>query len=343
MARQSKKIKLNPVLLIACEGTSTEYEYFTSWGQTEQALNSFSRVVIYPGENDENPKTTPYQLYEYAKAALKDQSADIAWVIFDKDMHPRLQETFQEAYKYGVKVAFSARSFEEWILLHFEKKLTAFQATECKKNNKPINCGSTDVPDCDPVHCLSGHIRRANHIAGYSKKRTFDLYSHIVDKTEKAFVNAAWLRFRGGCSLLTGPHKIHNFNPYCDIDQLVLLLKGRHDVIEWGSAGKVIAVHNFSIDVVRTDNTIRLSLSHTKAEPLVVNSLFDSTSFFTTDDTLNNRTCVITTKNYLIQNAGSSGHILYPGDTIEYVFQRTNDPYFLFRFPAENIRIYVEL
>jgi hypothetical protein len=197
MARSKNRVVIKPVLFIACEGTSSEYQYFESWAQTDNALTYFERVDVYPDENEDKPKTTPYQLFEKAKRVLEDSSANYAWIVFDKDEHPRLPETFAESQLAGVKIAFSSRSFEEWIIMHFQKINTTFNVTECKDiKGKPTNCGSLLVPDCAQANCLTGHIRRQNFILDYSKKKTFDLFAAVNYLTEIAIVNAAWLRYQ---------------------------------------------------------------------------------------------------------------------------------------------------
>lgn len=103
MARKNLKIKPKPVLFIACEGSSSEYQYFENWAQTDEALHYWGRVDVYPNENEDRPKTTPYQLYEKAKSEIADGSADFAWIVFDKDKHPRLPETFNDAAYYFVR------------------------------------------------------------------------------------------------------------------------------------------------------------------------------------------------------------------------------------------------
>jgi len=88
MSRIKKRVIIKPVLFIACEGSSSEYQYFESWGQTDEALRYWGRVEVYPDENEDRPKTTPYQLFEKAKRKIADGSANFAWIVFDKDKHP---------------------------------------------------------------------------------------------------------------------------------------------------------------------------------------------------------------------------------------------------------------
>jgi hypothetical protein len=295
MARIKKSVRIKPVLFIACEGTSSEYQYFDSWAQTDEALNYFERVDVYPDENEDKPKTTPYQLYEKAKKVVEDGSADFAWIVFDKDNHPWLPETFNDAEAAGVKIAFSSRSFEEWVLMHFQKINTPFNATECKNaTGKPTNCGSPEVPNCAPRNCLTGHIRRQNFIPDYSKKKTFDLFAAVNHRTEMAIVNAAWLRYQVSASLNIFPQPaLQTLNPYTDVDQLIFKLQDRSDKIEWGPSGTDISLNNWIINARIIHGNIVVRLSHTKPQSVALNALFPLPSFFTTDDDLNDMPCIL--------------------------------------------------
>ncbi|WP_373553843.1 RloB family protein [Haliscomenobacter sp.] len=344
MARKNLKIKLKPILFIACEGTSSEYQYFESWAQTDEALNFFGRVDVYPDENEDKPKTTPYQLYEKAKRVIEDGSADFAWIVFDKDNHPRLLETFNDAAATGVKIAFSSRSFEEWVLMHFQKINTTFNATECKDaTGKPTNCGSPVVPNCAPVNCLTGYIRRHNFIPDYSKKKTFDLFAAINYRTEIAFVNASWLRFQVNASLNTAQPALHPINPYTDVDQLILKLHNKSDIIEWGASGTDIRLNNWILNASIINGNISVKLSHTKPHSVALNALFPLPNFFTTDDDLNDTPCTFISSAFVVSHHGSLNNLLCSDDIIEYTLQSNNQPYFLFKDNGNALRIYFSL
>ena len=344
MARIKKRVIIKPVLFIACEGTSSEYQYFESGAESDLTKEIFEKVNVYPDENEEKPKTTPYQLYEKAKKVLEDGSADYAWIVFDKDNHPRIPETFYDAAASGVKIAFSSRSFEEWVLMHFQKINTTFNATECKDaKGKPTNCGSLLVPNCAPANCLTGHIRRQNFIPAYSKKKTFDLFSAISLRTEIAIVNAAWLRFQVKASLNTAQPALDTLNPYTDVDQLIFKLHERLDKIEWGASGTNISLNNWTINASLAQGNIVVSLSHTNPQAVALNALFPLPNFFTTDDDLNNTPCTFISSNFVVNLYGSLNNILCSGDIIQYTLQSNNQPYFLFNDNSSGVRIYVNL
>lgn len=337
--RKRNKVQKKPVLFIACEGTSTEFNYFTSWGETEEALEKFERVEVYPDENEINPQTNPYQLFQLAKNALENGSADYAWAVFDKDNHPRLPQTFLEARAAGVNIAFSSRSFEEWILMHFEKNNTTFNATECKDTRgKSINCGSTLVPNCIPIECLTGHIRRNNHIPNYSKKSDFDLFNAIHQSTEVALVNSSWLRFNNGSSLNNVQSTLHNLNPYTDVDQLIFEFLPSKLNIEWGNSNSNVILNNWTINARIDNGDIVVNLSHTKPNPEILNASF-ITSLLTTDNLLNDTSCIVINSQYLDNSNGSDIQILRENDIIQYRLQNNNQPYFLFSYNHSRIFI----
>lgn len=77
---------------------------------------------------------------------------DATWAVFDNDGHPAQKEAFALAAEKDkpVNIAFSSRSFEQWVLLHFEKSIFPFQATTCKirKKDKPIELNCINIGRC---------------------------------------------------------------------------------------------------------------------------------------------------------------------------------------------------
>lgn len=277
MARKRKVTTKKPVLFIACEGTRTEYDYFTSWAQRDDVLSNFENVEVYPDvDEEENPQTNPNKLVEIAGERLLNGSCTYAWVVSDRDGHANLNEMFNDAKAKGVRIAFSARSFEEWVLMHFEKNDYTFSVTACKMGKKPINCGTTAVPNCKSEPCLSGHIRRSGYIPDYHK--SCDVYGKTVQFLEIAKINAAWLRWRVNASLNKLQPPLYTLNPYTDVDQLILFLQQKKEIIEWGAATLPVSISNWVLYVFRKGADIRVELSHQYPERKLVNEFFCNTS-----------------------------------------------------------------
>lgn len=154
---------------------------------------------------------------------------DASWAVFDNDGHPAQKEAFALASEKDkpVNIAFSSRSFEQWILLHFEKSSFPFNATACKirKKDKPIELDCmTLIPkegSCYGDKCLMGYIRK-NHIPHYSKT-TLSVLKELSneDNLTIALTNTAWLRAKQSNILRGHKNKPYLLNPYVTVDVLV--------------------------------------------------------------------------------------------------------------------------
>lgn len=180
---------------------------------------------------------------------------DATWAVFDNDGHPAQKEAFALAAEKDkpVNIAFSSRSFEQWILLHFEKSIFPFEATACKirKKDKPVdlNCMTLNSKEgsCQGDKCLIGYIRK-KHISEYTKTTLAVLkkLSH-EDNLTIALTNTAWLRAKQSDILRGHKNKPYLLNPYTTVDALVKQLLGITENIEWIEFNKSITLPNLDI------------------------------------------------------------------------------------------------
>ena len=145
---------------------------------------------------------------------MKDYSE--VWVVFDKDRDRDVEnlEAIELALSSKIKVAFSSISFEQWVLLHFERNITAFQRSDCESRStkkNPITCS------CNGSICASTYIKQ-NYYPTYVKAKA-KLYDELSDKREIALEYAAWLKYHH--SPITNYHLL---NPYTGVDNLVAQL-----------------------------------------------------------------------------------------------------------------------
>jgi hypothetical protein len=180
---------------------------------------------------------------------------DATWAVFDNDGHPAQKEAFALASEKDkpVNIAFSSRSFEQWILLHFEKNIFPFEATACKirKKDKSIelDCMTLRAKEgsCEGDKCLIGYIRK-NHISEYTKTTLSVL--KILSNAENltlALINAAWLRAKQSDILRGHKNQPYLINPYTTVDILVKQLLGITENIEWVDVNKRIVLPNLDI------------------------------------------------------------------------------------------------
>ncbi|MEZ5672519.1 MAG: RloB family protein [Thiotrichaceae bacterium] len=116
-------------ILIVCEGSKTEYNYFSSFKQMLAGFRNKSKAndVIVLDVQHADGKTTANQIVKKAKIAKENATLDYLeiWCVFDKDNDEQnLPKDYNDIIatrvkSEGLKVAYSNPSFELWYLLHF--------------------------------------------------------------------------------------------------------------------------------------------------------------------------------------------------------------------------------
>ena len=164
MARNREQNRhCNHVIRIICEGEKTEPLFFTALCERYVTTKGIdARTVPQAPVTDETEELStergsykgkkrqvkqlpaedapvisgapPLKWVVYARRLLS-EGVDEAWAVYDKDKHPKHKEAIEEAEKIvngkRVGIAFTSRSFEYYLLLHFEYLYREFQETEC--------------------------------------------------------------------------------------------------------------------------------------------------------------------------------------------------------------------
>lgn len=246
--------------------------YILTEGHTEEAY--FSRIKEIMGDEDEwkysvtvevreivdGSKQDPVGMVREARQSTKDYSE--VWVVFDKDSwgddinrDSKNLEAIELAHKSKIKVAFSGISFEEWVLLHFERSITAFQRSDCESRSSrknPVVC------TCNGTICASTYIKQ-NYYPTYQKGKA-KLYDDLSNRRDIALEFAAWLKFQN--SPLTNYHLL---NPYTDVDNLVAQLfelpiicyVGINQLFSFEEIGFCVTSHSTA------NNTVNISIQTT--------------------------------------------------------------------------------
>lgn len=267
MARKNEDTRhSNFVIRIVCEGDKTEPLFFSDLCNTYYYGNEYYDVRTIPHppvpeedkdinhtkrgwhkgkkrqvkgpkiDNDITPISgqPPLKWVRHARQILS-EGVDEAWVVYDKDEHPKHKEALEEASMAVdgkiVNVAFSSRSFEYYLLLHFEYLYYPFSQTECGERingNKHIfECGTDKMPDkdCHGRICINGYARTKGYwTETKSEASTFPL---VKDKLIKGMVNACRLRCESDANTEL---PIYERNPYTYVDRLVGRLIGKYPV-----------------------------------------------------------------------------------------------------------------
>lgn len=317
------------VIYLACEGTKTEYWYFKSLGE---ALDEYANVElrIYPDQSDEleiqqtnqkGVKTDHKSLC--AKAAEKlqsDEGINEAWIVIDKDGHPALEATFDEASETGVQIAFSSISFEHWLLLHFEKNDKVFEKSDCKNDaGKYVKCGSSQpkfpLINCQGERCVAGLLRLRNYLPDFDKSNQ-TIFKTTQPHHQTAFENAAWLRWRIKTELATRDGKVFEVNPFTNVDVLLKSIYQSQEIIRWIDWGESVQAEDLDLVFNDAGDTCVLTVCNTSDRSQVVLP----SMFYLTDETGQ------ITKSSLEFEDGSSNLIIPPNVSVSITFQPAGTP-----------------
>jgi len=258
-------------LMLVCEGTVTEPRYLEDLVEEVQkkAPDYFISIIPIPPKDDyekEHRQSLPRKVakrrvveevaiepeHEFVPQEFKAQPLEYvwrareslkvygeAWAIFDRDEHPALKKALELANQpidsKIVNIAFSSRSFEFWLLLHFEKYSLPFLKTTCrtrtrsvkgqkvKKKDELHQCGENKghLLDCKGELCITGYMKEKCFIERDSDIKNIRYKDTIKDNVYIALQNAVELKRKVGRK---ETHALHLLNPYTDFDRLVFKL-----------------------------------------------------------------------------------------------------------------------
>ncbi len=290
--RKSRGNLRNKNIVVVCEGTTTEHLYFEDLKRyllqksiiqeyelkiipdIQESINKRSVRVkrhLMGNKNEwryyeqtekceadyDNYKAQPVRYLREAQLFCDEGTYFEGWAVYDKDGHPALQRAEDMLKKDSrLHAAFSAYSFEEWILMHFEYTTKAFIHSECvDENGKECRCGVKKQTghDCEGKECIGGYLRVRGYIPDFSKK-TKEIFSSYTltsngDICPKAFVNAARLReYTSGNRICRGA--------YTDVDLLVLRLLKLDNTYKWVKFNEPIVIGSSTLLFQEDDNCI---------------------------------------------------------------------------------------
>ncbi len=152
-------------ILILCEG-GTEEKYFTDMvNHLNDRGKLFDVLMEIYQPKDHSPKGLVNEARRRIKKAKEDETTiDYIWLVFDKDDHPGIASTFEEADSIAgppvVRIAFSACCFEYYILLHFERTTKPFaRCAEVVRHLRRF------MPDYEKSGNLYSELHRFRHVA----------------------------------------------------------------------------------------------------------------------------------------------------------------------------------
>lgn len=129
-ARQEQRRKERKIvckILIVCEGTETEPNYFKAFKTFNRGITVYDIEVLGLGANTINVVDKAIELKEKG-------DYDRVWTVFDKDSFPdeKFNGAIIKAEDNGICCAWSNEAFELWYLYHFVNRTTAMHRDEYK-------------------------------------------------------------------------------------------------------------------------------------------------------------------------------------------------------------------
>lgn len=125
LLRAAPDRKINPALLIVCEGTETEIRYLNELKRE----NRLSHVYIFSGEGTD-PLSVVNTAYRKYREELKKVKYHHVYCVFDRDKHLNFEAASLKAKEYGFVLIRSWPCVEFWFLLHFGYVRSPFIETE---------------------------------------------------------------------------------------------------------------------------------------------------------------------------------------------------------------------
>lgn len=285
-----RKTKNN--IVIVCEGTETEYDYFTGLKNYLGDSGKYYTIKIVPTKDPEgiqggnrqrkNRKlngdrdTLRYyeqveesrELYDkyhkqptrYVREAqlfLKDNIYTEAWAVFDNDDFPDLENAFKLASTDDkLNIAYSSISFEEWLLHHFERNAKVFDRSECKVDDKSIGCNKDK--GCRGEHCIAGRLRTQGYLPYYKKNNKDDKKKDREDFFTQTRSHLEQARINAVWLRHLQDAPIYERNPYTDVDRLVSRLLGLDKEYVWVRLGEEFKYNGATILVEKENDEVRI-------------------------------------------------------------------------------------
>lgn len=254
-------------------------------------------VTLVENENDidanyEKYKQAPAKYAREAYLWLKNGYSE-AWAVYDLDdtndldhsVHQCANELI-ESLPSSLHIAFSAYSFEEWILLNFERCATAFQHSAFKKTNEEKEENDCNGRSCHykrrcTAECIGNYLTRKGYVESirgtYSDQQTNkdksyskndgkiyaqDIYGNEILR-HRAYVNAAWSRSLNN-------RVFYECNPYSNVDQLIMRLLDEKKDILWIKVSDEFTLDHNKFTIEKVDGA--LYISHKGTETCVLNN-----------------------------------------------------------------------
>lgn len=253
----------------------------TGRGQTKSLVNK--RKVNTDSEDQKEllreDKGTAQPL-NWVKRGIKNHDMfEQVWCVFDNDERniqgltqglgkSSLEQAFKEAGNNNINIAYSNRCFEYFLLQHFELNIKAFDECECKDKVLKYKCKTDNQGVCVESKdlnykgktCINGYARYKKYWINSKSKENAGTSKSVFSLTSKLLMNGvcnSYLARKYVCANSPQIINLWDYNPYTDVDKLVLRLIGVHEL----ERNNVLEIKNGTIATSVTNNDTEISLN----------------------------------------------------------------------------------
>lgn len=221
LRRKSRTRSPKRKITILCEGRNTEPDYFRAIRKLFQG--ALIDVQVVPGVGV--PATIAEKAIEAARDSglLKGQRKkrdsyerqDQVWAVFDRDDHPKFEESIDRCTSNSIGVAYSVPCFEAWLILHYEDLDRPDDRHDVQKQLAELCDDYAEIRERPPTLTRSSSIdfplrssgRRLNWQDGSRKGRGTVRHPRRYKTLHKPFEKPRGLNQRVGLNASTTPRR----------------------------------------------------------------------------------------------------------------------------------------
>lgn len=179
----------------------------------------------------------------------------------DASQRPK-QQNFDANWKQYVKMAYSCRSFEVWLLLHFEQNSSPHLSEEDSKAKIRMHSPAFEKGIINSVR-----DSRANAYEMLKPAPLFNLKYEteadaqaVLDKIEIACENAVWLCNHQTAAINDNGGLFWGVNPYTSVDKLISVLLDKNETIILSELNQRVLVEEGRFEVQFDENLYQFTL-----------------------------------------------------------------------------------
>jgi hypothetical protein len=182
----------------------------------------------------------------------------------DRKKDKPIESDFDANWKKYIQMAYSCRSFEVWLLLHFERSVAIYTNSESIITHIKTYAPLFEKGLCEPDKSKQRKKTTANayEILSNNPLETFQTSENaqaVATKMATALENTAWLKSIQKSAIEHNPNQFFGINPFTNVDALLMALLDK----------EAIAFGELNTEIIGQDCQIKMLFDSTKQEATI--------------------------------------------------------------------------